>query len=80
MNNPQQTPQPLDLEHYWMPYTNNRAFKSSPRMIASAEGMYYTTIEGKKVLDGRGRTRRRNRGSRPACVSLRRSSGGSARR
>ena len=44
--------QPLDLEHYWMPYTNNRAFKLAPRMVASAEGMYYTTIEGKKVLDG----------------------------
>src|SRR5512146_512361 len=44
--------QPLDLEHYWMPYTNNRAFKRSPRMIAAAEGMYYTTTEGKKVLDG----------------------------
>jgi beta-alanine--pyruvate transaminase len=35
-----------------MPYTNNRAFKLAPRMVASAEGMYYTTSEGKKVLDG----------------------------
>ena len=52
MNVPQQPSQPLDLEHYWMPYTNNRAFKLSPKMIASAEGMYYTTVEGKKVLDG----------------------------
>jgi len=52
MNAPQQPAQPLDLEHYWMPYTNNREFKRSPRMIASAEGMYYTTVEGKKVLDG----------------------------
>src|SRR5471030_1297868 len=52
VNAPQQPTQPLDLEHYWMPYTNNRDFKRSPRMIASAEGMYYTTVEGKKVLDG----------------------------
>jgi beta-alanine--pyruvate transaminase len=52
MNTPQQPSQPLALEHYWMPYTNNRAFKLSPRMIASAEGMYYTTVEGRKVLDG----------------------------
>jgi beta-alanine--pyruvate transaminase len=52
MNAAQQPSQPLDLEHYWMPYTNNRDFKRSPRMIASAEGMYYTTVEGKKVLDG----------------------------
>ena len=41
-----------DLEHFWMPYTNNRDFKRSPKMIASAEGMYYTTVEGKKILDG----------------------------
>jgi beta-alanine--pyruvate transaminase len=52
MNAAQQSSQPLDLEHYWMPYTNNQAFKRSPRMIASAEGMYYTTVEGRKVLDG----------------------------
>jgi len=44
--------QPLDLEHFWMPYTNNREFKRSPRMIAAAAGMYYTTVEGKQVLDG----------------------------
>ena len=43
---------PTDLEHFWMPYTNNRDFKRSPKMIASAEGMYYTTVEGKKILDG----------------------------
>jgi beta-alanine--pyruvate transaminase len=52
MNAPQQPSQPLELEHFWMPYTNNRAFKLAPRMVASAEGMYYTTSEGKKVLDG----------------------------
>ena len=43
---------PQSLEHFWMPYTDNRAFKQSPRMVASAEGMYYTTTEGKRVLDG----------------------------
>ena len=52
MNAAQQPSQSPDLDHYWMPYTNNIAFKRSPKMIASAEGMYYTTIEGKKVLDG----------------------------
>ncbi len=52
MNAAQRPSQPENLEHYWMPYTNNRAFKLSPRMIASAAGMYYTTVEGKKVLDG----------------------------
>ena len=52
MNAASQDSKPADLEHFWMPYTNNRDFKRSPKMIASAEGMYYTTVEGKKILDG----------------------------
>ena len=50
MNAPQTAA--LELEHYWMPYTDNRRFKRAPKMIASAQGMYYTTAEGKQVLDG----------------------------
>ena len=42
----------LDLEPYWMPFTSNRTFKHAPRLVASAEGMYFTTVEGKRVLDG----------------------------
>ncbi|WP_334060815.1 aspartate aminotransferase family protein [Limimaricola cinnabarinus] len=41
-----------DLGAYWMPFTANRQFKDNPRMIASAEGMYYTTTDGRKVMDG----------------------------
>jgi len=41
-----------NLEPYWMPFTGNRYFKSHPMMMAAAEGMYYTTTDGKKVLDG----------------------------
>lgn len=41
-----------NLEPYWMPFTANRYFKSHPMMMASAAGMYYTTTEGKKILDG----------------------------
>ena len=41
-----------NLESYWMPFTANRAFKKNPRLFARAEGMYYETTEGKKVLDG----------------------------
>jgi beta-alanine--pyruvate transaminase len=41
-----------NLEPYWMPFTGNRYFKSHPMMMATAEGMYYTTTDGKKVLDG----------------------------
>ncbi|AVV83358.1 omega amino acid--pyruvate aminotransferase [Shewanella putrefaciens] len=39
------------LEHFWMPFTANRQFKASPRLLAKAEGMYYTDIDGNKVLD-----------------------------
>jgi beta-alanine--pyruvate transaminase len=43
---------PADLEAYWMPFTANRQFKSAPRMMARAEGMYYTTVDGRRILDG----------------------------
>lgn len=41
----------LNLDAYWMPFTGNRAFKKSPRMIDRAEGMYFYTPDGRKVLD-----------------------------
>lgn len=37
---------------YWMPFTPNRAFKKNPRVMVAAEGMYYETTEGQKILDG----------------------------
>jgi beta-alanine--pyruvate transaminase len=41
-----------DLSGYWMPFTANRQFKASPRMIVSAEGMYFRSSDGRDVLDG----------------------------
>lgn len=41
----------LDLEAYWMPFTANRQFKARPRLFVAAEGMHYTTHDGRKVLD-----------------------------
>jgi beta-alanine--pyruvate transaminase len=41
-----------DLDSFWMPFTANRQFKSAPRLFSKAEGMYYYTPEGRKVLDG----------------------------
>ncbi len=41
-----------NLEPYWMPFTGNRHFKANPLLIAAAEGMYFTTTDGKKILDG----------------------------
>lgn len=40
------------LDSFWMPFTPNRQFKSSPRMLVSAEGIVYRTADGREVLDG----------------------------
>jgi beta-alanine--pyruvate transaminase len=40
------------LDEFWMPFTANQQFKRSPRMMTSAEGMYYTSEDGRQVLDG----------------------------
>ena len=40
------------LDAYWMPFTANRQFKSAPRLVSKAEGMYFTTPDGRRVLDG----------------------------
>ena len=44
-----------NLDPYWMPFTHNRYFKAKRphnRMIATAEGAYYTTVDGQKLFDG----------------------------
>ncbi len=45
-------PSRADLEALWMPFTANRQFKANPRLLARAEGMYYWTPEGRRILDG----------------------------
>ena len=40
------------LEAHWMPYTGNRQFKDDPRIITSAEGVWYTDDKGRRILDG----------------------------
>lgn len=40
------------MENFWMPFTANRQFKASPRLLASAEGMFYTDVDGNQILDG----------------------------
>jgi beta-alanine--pyruvate transaminase len=47
-----QIPNTVKLESFWMPFTANRQFKAEPRLFASAEGMHYTTVDGRKVIDG----------------------------
>ncbi|MCE2474422.1 MAG: aspartate aminotransferase family protein [Alphaproteobacteria bacterium] len=43
---------PNDLEACWLPFTANRQFKRAPRLLQAAEGMYYRTTDGQRVLDG----------------------------
>ena len=39
------------LQSYWMPFTPNKAFKAAPRINERAEGFYYQTSDGRKILD-----------------------------
>src|SRR6201997_4030427 len=35
-----------------MPFPPHRQFKATPRLVSSAEGMHYTSVDGRKILDG----------------------------
>ncbi len=41
----------LSLDEYWMPFTPNRDFKSDPKMVVRAEGMYYWNDRGERIID-----------------------------
>lgn len=45
-------PKRNNFESYWMPFTANRRFKAQPRLLASAEGVYYRSSDGRRILDG----------------------------
>ena len=40
------------LEHHWMPFTSNRAFKKEPRIIVKGKGVYCTDHHGNQIIDG----------------------------
>lgn len=40
------------LENQWLPFTSNREFKQSPRLIVKGEGVYFTDHMGGQVIDG----------------------------
>jgi len=43
---------PESLAAFWMPFTNNRDFKASPRLLVSAAGVHYKDVDGNDILDG----------------------------
>ncbi len=50
----QATTAPEHMDAFWMPFTANRQFKQHARMLASAAGMHYKTVDGREILDGTG--------------------------
>jgi beta-alanine--pyruvate transaminase len=46
------SPTGVSLDAYWMPFTANRQFKQSPRLLTRADGMFFRDDKGREVLDG----------------------------
>jgi len=42
----------LENSAFFMPFSMNRHFKKAPRLMSRAEGVYYYTPEGRKLIDG----------------------------
>src|SRR5258708_22414221 len=43
---------PLEQSAFWMPFTANRQFRKTPRLLVRAEGMHYWSDDGRQILDG----------------------------
>jgi beta-alanine--pyruvate transaminase len=43
---------PNSLNEHWMPFTSNKDFKTNPRLITEAKGVYLKTHHGKTQIDG----------------------------
>jgi len=42
----------FSMDNHWLPFTPNRQFRKDPRVFVGADGMTFTTHDGKKVIDG----------------------------
>ncbi len=51
MSEPRSRDLPNDLDAFWLPFTPNRHFKTAPRILARAEGMYFYDDAGRALLD-----------------------------
>jgi beta-alanine--pyruvate transaminase len=45
------TPAQSQLQNFWMPFSPNKEFKREPRLFDRAEGMYFYTPDGRKLID-----------------------------
>jgi beta-alanine--pyruvate transaminase len=55
MISPQETPMAYNdfrMDNHWLPFTPNRGFKDDPRVFVAADGMFFTTHDGRQVVDG----------------------------
>ena len=41
----------LSFDEFWMPFTDNRRYKSHPRLLTAAKDMHYVSADGQPVLD-----------------------------
>jgi beta-alanine--pyruvate transaminase len=44
--------QDFNMDNQWLPFTPNRHFRKDPRVFVAADGMHFTTHDGKQVVDG----------------------------
>ncbi len=45
---------PNDLDSLWMPFTSSALFEATPRLVTSAAGCHYTSLDGQQKIDGTG--------------------------
>jgi beta-alanine--pyruvate transaminase len=42
----------FNMDNHWLPFTPNRHFRKAPRVFVGADGMHFTTHDGRQVIDG----------------------------
>ena len=42
----------FSMDSHWLPFTPNRHFRKEPRVFTGADGMFFTTHDGRQVIDG----------------------------
>ena len=40
----------FNMDNHWLPFTPNRSFKKNPRVFTGADGMEFTTHDGKQAV------------------------------